>query len=794
MSVSSDGDYFSASFAGGIQIAKGLTKEINVKGDLVGGTSRTSIFDVEKSTDIFLTGNESEFGITPTAPSLAAESDSTQAMSTDGVPFYNGITLSITAGTLPTVSNSSAKAPVANIALNNPNTILGAYRTNIIGEPISVGSSVFRFTGGTSGVLGAGTASSITNIRIEDSNGNIIAGPEDNVAVAGTQGKVTFADTIEYPVGPRDYVIKVNLSISTGTWATGYTLTASTTPSADWTTVKGVNTGDTVTLSNGLVTLSQMTVRAGSLNVILSSQPAAQVIVSGLSDVEFARVFLDANSSGEDVRVSNVPMQLTGSVVESNLTNCQLYDGSTSVNSNSVVAGTAGTAGYTFTLNGSGLVIPKGVTKTLSLKCDTQSGTTTTAIWGLLATDDASVTGVSTGTSIAEAITTNAGQTMTFASGGSYTVTSDSSILYKVAQAGTSGVTLGSLRFDAGAAENVLIKQIALELGATASNSPTDLVGQSVSLWNGGIQIGTAQFAGSNADYATSTLSTPFTVPKNESVVITIKGDLAAQNATDGTPGAFLQVNYDGNNNGTTGNYGTGYTTINGSSADQSTNGLRIFRSIPTVAVTSSSCTTCLSAGADLYKVKITAGSGRDIGLRALTFNVSVTGLPSITFDLVGPASTISNVSTSTAGGTDGLGAQTRLRMTWADTDTDRIVKAGLSNEYTLRVNTVTGLTTTAVESVSIKLQQDTAYPGFVSGNFLGRVGNGTTTEDAGNSYSVEATASTTDRFVWTPFSTTTPPSAGTAAMNALQDWTNGYGVPGFPSLGQDMSAQSFSH
>ena len=205
-----------------------------------------------------------------------------------------------------------------------------------------------------------------------------------------------------------------------------------------------------------------------------------------------------------------------------------------------------------------------------------------------------SATAIGSGQTVAETMTAALGQLMTAASTGSYTVTNDSALLYKVAQAGTTGVTLASLRFTAGATEAVNLKQIALELGNTsASSTPADLVSTQVTLWNGGTQIGTAQFGGANARNATSTILSPApSIAAGESVVITVKGDLSAQNVNEGTPGAFLSITYDGNNStGTNGNYATGaasqVTIAGGTATDVTTNGLRIFRTVPTIAVTS---------------------------------------------------------------------------------------------------------------------------------------------------------------------------------------------------------------
>jgi hypothetical protein len=55
----------------------------------------------------------------------------------------------------------------------------------------------------------------------------------------------------------------------------------------------------------------------------------------------------------------------------------------------------------------------------------------------------------------------------------------------------------------------------------------------------------------------------------------------------------------------------------------------------------------------------------------------------------------------------------------------------------------------------------------------------------------VEWDTTSNARFLWTPFSTTTP--VNTAAANANQDWSNSYGLPGFPAVGQSFTAQTWT-
>ena len=405
------------------------------------------------------------------------------------------------------------------------------------------------------------------------------------------------------------------------------------------------------------------------------------------------------------------------------------------------------------------------------MKCNVKSGTTSTYWWGIddgQNADFTGATGLSSGQTITETFTDAQGQIMTAVAGGSYTVTADSASAYnyKAAQAGTN-VTLGAFRFTANASENITLKQIALQLANTASNSPADLVGQKMTLWDGSTQVGSAQFGLASADNATSTLTTTVLVPKGETKTIVIKGDLSIHNTVEGTPGAFLSVTYDGNNNGLNGNYATGNdsgsTISGGTTSDVTTNGVRIFRTVSTVAVTSNGGTGTLQAGASLYTFTVTNPNSRDVVFQKFSFSFATTGSADVNVNALtlygdSVAFNTSAVTYTTAGAD--------LEILASGTSNAQIVPANSSKTYILKAATVTNPSTTVVDSVTIALLADTSYP-----SLAGLTGTVTT---------VEAGAANTDNIIWSPFSTTTPEA--TAATQTNLDWTNGYGLPGFPA------------
>jgi hypothetical protein len=759
--VSTDGKYYSSNFGSGIVISKGLAKDIYVKGDITGSGSsgRTVKFDIYKATDMVITGETYNFGVTAPAGSGTA-ADATSEF-TAGTPWFDGSKVTITAGSVTSV-NRALSVTAANVAVNVPNQVLGGYEIVTKGEPISIGSHIFTVASTT----GSGTGL-LTSVSLYNANGAIVAGPVDATYTGALVQTVTFTDTVTYPVGTSVYTLKGKIASTIGN---GGTYIVKTTPSTGWTTVTGQTTGNTISLStlSAEIVMNTMTVKGAALGISISTQPPAQSVITGSQGFTFAKVLLDASQSGEDVKFSSIPLAMTfATMVVTEVTQCKLFDGATALNSGVNPSG-ASDADQTFTLS-QALTVPKGTVKTLDLKCNVASSVSAgdTASWGINAAPSITVTGVTSGNDVTETITAAAGQTMTVAESGSYTVTKDAVLLYKAAQAGMTGVELARLRFTAGGSENITLKQIALELGNTSSSSPADLAGQTVSLWNGGIQIGTAQFGvGGSPDNATSTpLSPAPVITAGESIIIIVKGDLTAHNVNEGTPGAFLSVTYDGDNVGVNGNHATGVSSqaniSSGTTSDVTTDGLRIFRTVPTIAVTSNGGTGTLQAGADLYKFTVTNPNSRDVVFQKFSFSIATSSSAVNVFTLYGDGVAF-NTTAVTVNSTEGA----VLEIPASGISNAQVIPANSTKTYVLKAATVPNGSTTVVDSITLALLADTSYP-----SLAGLVGTVTT---------VEAGAADTDNIVWSPFSTTTP--VATAATQNNLDWTNGYGLPGFPS------------
>ncbi len=814
--VSADGKYYTSVFTDnsgqGILIDKGFSKEIYVKGDLASGSGRTVILSIAKRTDLGLVGATFHYGITPPQTS-SCTSDTTSVSCFRSVedPWYQASTVTVSNGSI-TVS-SDTTIPAQNIAINLNNQPLGGFQVVVKGEQVSVGKLIFHIN-----TSGTGKPVNVTNITLVDPNGAVVAGPNDG-ANGGTgitpDGTVTFTSTVTFPIGTGTYVLKGKIGT---TFVNNDTIAASTTPSTNWTVVTGLTTGNSITPSSAVVSGQTMTVKSGALTVSVSSVPIAQAVIAGSSQFLFANYILDGTASGEDVRLSNIPLAYnaaSGSATD--VTSCQLYDGVTVINTSSV-SPTAAASSSSFTFTNNGLTIPKGTVKTISLKCDVISGATGSYVWGIdptlaNSTNWTGVTGLTSGQTITQTITSTGytGQFMAGTSAGTLGVVQDSNApSYAIVGAGQTGVVLNRLKYSA-TNENVDLRQVALILSNSATNTPIDLIGRQVSLYTSdGALVGTAVFpTGVNAT-SSAIASGSFRIPANGSKILVIKGDIAGISVSGPLTrsGDLLIVDYDGKNKtAPAGNYGVGVSSgsnangaagLNGSTGVASS-GVRIMKAYPTLTAQSVP-STILPAGTTanqkLYRYSVTANNG-DIALYKQRFLVGSSTLQATTslFSLYAYTDAgYSNIDTgfsstglinggqcynkqaasSTVQGGQGgtMSVDIRPDKTGCNAATTTyIVPSGVTRYFELR-GTVTGVSSvsTSKDSISVYLAGDAAYP--VTGPGAGGLGVGT----LGSGPIIDTDAN--NAFIWSPISTTT--------QNTWtdQDFTNSYQVVGLPSTG----------
>ncbi|MBP9669095.1 MAG: peptidoglycan-binding protein [Candidatus Pacebacteria bacterium] len=729
VTADSSGKYYTTSFPGGLLIQKGNSVDVYVQGDLTGSNSasRTVRFDLDRATDVYFIGQTYGYGVSPGYP--------------NSQPWFTGYTATINPGTVTTIGKANTVA-AQNIAVNVQNQPLGGFETNFAGEAVSVQGMTFTVSTSSANIGGL-----LTNVSVVDQNGVVVAGPVDATnPTNGASQTLTFTDTVTFPVGKMVYTLKGRVSSSA---TSGAVIIVATTPSG-WTNPTGQTSGNSITIGTSAFNMNAMTVKGVTLAVSASTQPSSQSIVAGVQGFTFANVQLDASQSGEDVRVTSIPVyyaNLSGTPASS-FSGCQLWDGVTPLNTGGrVVNSVTNNTSSTFSLDNS-LTIPKGTVKTLAVKCNLGTSASGSAVFGIAGGASISGTGSISGNSLSATVASSTSGVMTIGTG-TYAVSVDSSSpSFMVVAAGSTGVNAGVVKLRA-SNEDVSLTKLGLHL---TSGDEGDVL--SVDIYDGATKVGTAYFT--SGTYATSTLTTAVTLPKDNDKTLTLKANLAGIGSSEsGLPGVTVKVDP---------SYAEGSGLASGSTlydiAEIGVAGFGMYKSFPTLALESGSQALGSTGIADgrLIRFKVTADAKGPVGIAGLGFSISTTTVNVTNVALYGY--TNSTYSSAISGqGTSGQIGSTIATWTF-----------GAENKI---VPTTNAVQVPAGQTYYFELRGSVS--GATTGSSVVTTLNGDSTAQA---ITQAVTATTTHSFAWSGNSTSTSNLTGDA------DWTNGYSIEGLPSSG----------
>ncbi len=830
--ISSDGKYYITKFPGGLKIAKGKNIDFSVKADIADGSDRTIDMNILKKADMVVKGDT--FGYHIIVGGGSSGSADPGAFSSNQEPFFNAYLATISKGSL--LVSGSNKVPAANIPIDQSDTLVGGFLFDVKGEPVQISKFDLTFT-----FTGTGTSTDVTQVKlIRDDTGGIVAGPKDPAS-----GIVSWTDTWTAPKGETHLLVKAKLDT---TFATDDTVKVSVDPN-DKLTVKGEVTGLSITASpTSAVDSNTQTVKGGSLKMSVADTPAAQNVVRGVNGFHFGTFILDAGASGENVRITSVKLTDTVSkdAIETEVNSCILYDGATQLNTGSDVvnptddSGTDTAEEYSFTLTNN-LIVPKGTVKKIDMKCNIASSATANSIhqWGLTVADSAGVTGSPSGQAITESVTTANGSRMTIKTAGSFTIAKDSSSpVEAIVIGGKTDVPMLVLRYHA-EDEPVNIKELTLTYSSTTASTTEFL---KATVWDGATKLGEAVWAGSAAQFATSTFTSDFKVPKDGDKVLTVKADIGpiSVNAST-TAGRLLSLDYDGTSSSSGIGVDSGQKLGSGSAGSLQGGVMQIMKSVPTFEKLAVPASTLPASNISLYRFKVTADAAGPIALYKFTFLTASSSLSatSSNFNLYAytdssfsvqayernplnfqaadcaGTSNLQNVTTlcSVVAG-DGPGAYATSTVGAAGSLDDEIVffftpvgnvastteaisiSAGATRYFDLKGDITLGTGGQTGNTIQFGLAGDAARPERTgAGTFTTALGGGALGgfHDGGRGFLAPASvvaedAGSENDFVWSALSTSTTISSATSS----NDWTNGYLVPGLPST--NMTTNTFSN
>ena len=297
------------------------------------------------------------------------------------------------------IANAASVAP-QNIWINVLGVTLGGFTTDFTSEAVKVAGLSFNVATSS----GSGTPDLLANVTLVDQNGNVVAGP----VVESAGGTITFGSSVTFPVGVMTYTLRGTVP---PTVTNGKTYALSTDPATEWLGAIGATSGELLIFSDSTVSMSTMTVAGSSLTISASSNPAAP----GTANFVLANVQLDATQSGEDIRVSNLPVSIaaTSTALLSYLNACQVYDGTTALTTGSDTVNPTGSS-VNFVFDNS-ITVAKGTLKTLAVQCNISSNTpnTTTYQVGVNNSNPPSAVGVTSGNMVTPTIQTGTSGTIT---------------------------------------------------------------------------------------------------------------------------------------------------------------------------------------------------------------------------------------------------------------------------------------------------------------------------------------------------------------------------------------------
>lgn len=561
---------------------------------------------------------------------------------------------------------------------------------------------------------------------------------------------------------------------------------------------------------SGAINGSTHNVRSGTLTTSLAGTPVAQTYINGATNVALTGINLQAGL-GKDVKVTSIKVTAVGANSCATETDCvltiRLYDGATAVSD----AKSLSTDNATFSnLN---IVIPKGTTKTITVKGDlatlsSVAGSTTIRADVAAATD---VTAVDNDGNTVTNSGTVTGPAHTILSAGTLTAALaplDANTDTRIIVAGKTEETMTLVRFTAA---NEALTAAKIQVKIPAGNIDEVL---SAALYDGATRITDWVTPNSDGTINFNAFTTAFTVPKDSNKTLTVKANLNTTAAGADSSATAFDADLDFDTNFEFRGTGTNTVITSVGSADIDGPDLTLRKTKMTVDQVALSSTTIVSGTEqDVYKFTIAADAAGDVAIKQLKFTVTQTDnvgtnntLTLGAFKLFRGSSDITaNVDIhNTAGATIestntlGEGSDTAI-VTWSS---EEAITAGTTNTYTLRA-TSTGYTTGADDdSINIVLAADSAVVTSATAVYLidldsttGQVTVGLQDDAQGNIQgTIGATVTTGPNVVWSDnavvahSATVTDDADGTAdAEVSSGDWINGFQIKNMPLSGTTM-------
>ncbi|MFC1598725.1 beta strand repeat-containing protein [Patescibacteria group bacterium] len=730
-------------------LEKGNTRDIIVRAKVVDGAGRVVAFDIHDGVSFMINAVGKLYGF-----GVALNDGGGWTVVTTGV----GVGVTVNQGTV-TVSKSDTSPAAGNIPIGGTEITVADFAYDLQGEDVRFGTTVVSLNV-VSAVAGVSLCTVILdNVKLVDGSGDVLAGP---VSPTGTVGggvcTATFSSSYELPNGDNTVSVQLN---TTSSILAGDTVNA-TINTALFTNVRGLTSNRVITPAPAatVITANAQTVQGPLLGVEMGATPIAGNVVAGKTGMWIAYVGLDASAGGEDIRVQNMTLSniyqaggVAAVAVETAYINARLINVDTGEQVGQTVQPTvvnATTNTLQFTFSGDELLVLQSQQVTLALQIDILS----TAGGGVGTANefDFDVTAIAgTGKQSATAAATSTVPTLAYSpeqvilANGSLVVNIDAdTATSSQLVSGSTGNSAVSYTMEA-IDEVIEVRDIYIvgvnpTGGAVATPLTFGSDVLSLDVYVDGVKTG-ATLSSSVTGIQLLSLSTPISVPKENSIVVMIKANMQTKsNINSGTSFAIGIAN-DTDLVGTGYGDGTGYGTtwvglgtgladgysINATGQDSGAaiptptinnlgtalglvyggNQMSAHDGVLTVTLNSQSPSGLKVAATnqELARLNLTA-TGDQITIGALDLNISTTGVivPGVATAIKsedGGTTYWTAIAVPAAGGAIPFlpaGIATQLSVS---KDTTKVVKiegetTGLSNPDTLQASLVAGANTTS--------------------------------------------------------------------------------------------------
>lgn len=807
-------------FATPLKMDKGTVKTFQLYAD-INSTARsadTVIFYLDNSADLYAVGSTYGFGLGVTRDSY----DNSVGDYTDSSKS------AIEAGQItitqkgPAVSDySTQQQDVELLRFDMGSQINAEIRSTQI-TLTAGGTDADEDTTDEGGLVKNAASVNYTDVKLIDvTTGAIIAGPQDLTGLAlgdDDAQTLTYTDTWNLEAG-KSRTVKVTADVANFTPFSNETVKASLvgfSASAIKNTDTNLFVATTNIVPSGNVIGATHNVKAGALTTTLSATPSAQTYINGTSDIAMVGLNMAAGT-GKDVKVTGITLTAVGANSCVTETDCvgsvSLYDGTSLLSTKNISTDTV-------TFSGLNINITKGTTKTLTAKTNlvklgSVAGSTT------LRLNVASITAQDVeGNNVANTGTPN-GPVHSIVANGTINATlagDDGETESQVLLAGATNVVLAKYRLTA-ASEDLKITKMRVKFADGVAEEVSSL-----SLWNGGTRLtNDVSVTDAGTDYVDfNSFIADFTVPKDNSAIITVKANLGtvSNGAASGTTFAAtlsFDTNFEArgiNNSDTVATALSGGVDVSGVDVSGRT---MMFRKSKLTFAELPLSTTAIANGSEneVYKFSATADGG-DASIKQLAFTVNQTDngtdqtLAAASWKLFKGSTEITSLVDihELAGGTANMAeADTTLIITWTS---EELITSGTTVPYTLRA-TLSGYTVGAEDdSIRVILNNDSTAPavGFnklvdidqtVSQN-TASLGDGTVTagQHLGTS-AATAVLGANANIIWSDYAvvahaSTLAATTGDAGGDTVTistssaDWTNSYLLKTLPFSGKTMN------